>query len=75
MLGESRQPDHMEGADVTSPIVGRLEEPQDWWSAGAHLLDMLVCGVPPGWDLGAIFTFSSTLSLWALSWSSDLRSE
>lgn len=55
-------------ADVTSPVVGRLEEPQVWWSAGARPLDVLVCGVPPpGWDLGAISTFSSTLSLWAPS--------
>lgn len=57
MLGESRQPDHMEGADVTSPVVGRLEEPQVWWSAGAHLLDMLVCGVPPRVGLGSHIYF------------------
>ena len=35
-------------ADVTSPVVGRLEELLVWWSAGAHLLDVLVCGVGLG---------------------------
>lgn len=44
-------------ADVTSPVVGRLEEPQVWWSAGARPLDVLVCGVPPQVGLGSHIYF------------------